>query len=61
MIDWLRKTANDFGTMAVKTAKNVAGTPAPIGKTIATVLVIEGVIVVVFLASHKVKFITVLG
>jgi hypothetical protein len=57
MIDWLVKTVEDFG----KLAKNVANTPAPIGKTITGVLVTEGLIIGVFLLTHKVKIITVLG
>ena len=47
--------------MAKNTAKNAANTPAPIGKTVAVVLIIEGVIIVTYLTTHKVKFITVFG
>ena len=61
MIDWMRSTAGNVGRAVKSTAVAVANTPAPIGKTVATVLIIEGVVVVVFLATHKVKFITVLG
>jgi hypothetical protein len=61
MYDWVKKTVVTFGTMVKDTAKNAANTPAPIGKTVAVVLVVEGVVIVTFLVTHKVKFITVLG
>jgi len=61
MLEWMKKTASDFGTMAKDTAKNAANTQAPIGKTVAVVLVIEGVVILTFLATHKIKVITVLG
>lgn len=57
MVNWLRKTVADLGNMA----KDTANIPAPIGKTVATVLVVEGIVVVTFLLTHKVKVITVLG
>lgn len=61
MIDWIRKTAVDVGSAAKVKAVEAMNTPAPIGKVIAAVLIIEGVIVVTYLATHKVKVITVFG
>lgn len=61
MIEWVKKTAIDVGTAAKIAAKDAMSTQAPIGKTVAGVLILEGVIVVAFLVTHKVKVITVLG
>ncbi len=52
MINWLKKTADDVSTLA----KNAMNTPAPIGKTVVGVLIIESIVIGTFLATtHKVK------
>jgi hypothetical protein len=50
----MKKTATDLGTVA----KNTFNTPAPIGKTI---LISGAVIIITFVATHKMKVIIVLG
>ena len=55
MIDWLKKTSTDLGAIV----KNTMNTPAPIGKTVLAVLIIEGMIIGSCLVTHKVKVITI--
>jgi len=54
MMNWIKKTVEEFSTMA----KNTFNTPAPIGKT---VLITGGLVIGTFLLTHKMKVILVFG